>query len=641
MFIRQFKKRVKHNDRIYEYIQYRLIESVRTPNGPRQHVLLNLGSLDISQDKLKPLADSIEAILSHNSQQSLFMENEPELLGLAQHFAAIITQKRVQEQAPEEYVRDEEESTAPKEAPIEAPRFETVDVHSATTSRCRTIGTEHIALAQMQQLGFFGILKRCGFTPKEQMYAVAEVCGRMVHPSSERETARWLRESSALDELLCADFSRVSDNILHHAADRLWEHREVIEAQLSAKTRDLFSLDEKLILYDLTNSYFESPKRDSAIAQYGKSKEKRKDCPLVTLALVVDGHGFPKRSRIFEGNISEPGTLWEILEELDMSDKGETPRTVLIDAGIATEENLKRLREDKRFEYVAVSRKKQYAEDLFSKSEAKKIKMSRKRELTVKIGREGEETYLLCQSPERKAKEEAILLRRRERFEAELRSLRDGLGRPRTRKTYESVVERIGRLKERHKVGSFYKIEVTEAEGKTTDITWRYLSGKPKAPGEYIIRTSRTDLEEREISLLHRTLTMIESSFRFLKSMLGIRPNFHQLDRRMSAHVFISVLAYFFLSPILAKLNWGGEFTGTGKTRESHEPWEIPYGWSGVVRTMASQCRVTTSFLCQDGQRMDIRTTVEPTLEQRALYQRLNFSQRPLGRVIVKEECAE
>ena len=199
----------------------------------------------------------------------------------------------------------------------------------------------------------------------------------------------------------------------------------------------------------------------------------------------------------------------------------------------------------------------------------------------------------------------------------------------------------IGRLKERHKVGSFYKIEVTEAEGKATHITWRYLAGKPKVPGEYVLRTSRTDLEEGEISLLHRTLTMIESSFRFLKSMLGIRPNFHQLDRRISAHVFISVLAYFFLAPILAKLNWGGEFTGTGESRESHEPWEIPYGWSGVVRTMASQSRVTTSFLCQDGQRMDIRTTVEPTLEQRALYQRLNLSPRPLGRVIVKEECAE
>jgi transposase len=124
---------------------------------------------------------------------------------------------------------------------------------------------------------------------------------------------------SDLDELLCAEFSRVSDNILHHTADRLWEHREVIEAQLSAKTRDLFSLDEKRILYDLTNRYFESPKRESAIGKYGKSKEKRMDCPLVTLALVVDGHGFPKRSRIFEGNISEPGTLWGILEALDMS----------------------------------------------------------------------------------------------------------------------------------------------------------------------------------------------------------------------------------------------------------------------------------------------------------------------------------
>ena len=265
--------------------------------------------------------------------------------------------------------------------------------------------------------------------------------------------------------------------------------------------------------------------------------------------------------------------------------------------------------------------------------------MSRGQELTVKIARRGDEAFLLCQSPERKAKEEAIKSRRRQRFEMELVSLREGLKRPHTSKKYKSVVERIGRLKERYKVGSFYTIEVKETDGLATEVTWRYHASKQEEPGQYIIRTSRTDLEDNEISMLHRTLTMIEAAFRWLKSELGIRPNYHQLDRRMSAHVCISVLAYYVLSPILAKLNWGGEFVGVGDTRENHTPWEIPYGWRGVVRIMASQCRVTTSFACKDGSRMDIRTTVEPTLEQRELYQRLKIPPRPLGRVIVKEEA--
>ena len=298
VFIREIKKRIKRNDRVYEYIQYRLIESIRTRNGPRQHVVLNLGALDISQDKLKPLADLIEAIITKDTQQTLFQE-DPEIVGLAEHFAAIVIQKRLQEQTEGAHAFDEQEGTdtGAKEAPVEASRFETVDVNSTTTSRCRTVGTEHIALTQMRQLGFLDILESCGFTEREQMYAAAEVCGRMVHPGSERETARWLRETSALDELLCADFSHVSDNVLHRTADRLLAHKDVIEARLAAKTSDLFPLDDQIILYDLTNSYFESPKRGSAIAEYGKSKEKRMDCPLVTLALVVDGHGFPKRSR--------------------------------------------------------------------------------------------------------------------------------------------------------------------------------------------------------------------------------------------------------------------------------------------------------------------------------------------------------
>ena len=158
-----------------------------------------------------------------------------------------------------------------------------------------------------------------------------------------------------------------------------------------------------------------------------------------------------------------------------------------------------------------------------------------------------------------------------------------------------------------------------------------------KGPGEYLLRTSLRELKEEELSLLHRTLTMVESAFRWLKSELGIRPNYHQLDRRMASHVFISVLAYFFLAPILNKLQWGGNFIGNSETKEDHAPWNIPYGWRGLVRTMSSQTRVTTSLQCKDGGRITIRTTVDPSLPQENLYRRLNINPRPLTRVVVRE----
>ena len=263
--------------------------------------------------------------------------------------------------------------------------------------------------------------------------------------------------------------------------------------------------------------------------------------------------------------------------------------------------------------------------ELFDGKEAKEIEVNRKKRLTIKALHQEDEVFLLCKSEERAAKEEAMFANRKNKFEKELRLLHAGLTKPRTRKKYDSVLERIGRLKQKFKMGNFYTINVTKEEEKATSITWTFLKDKPKEPGEYILRTSRKDLSDEQISMLHRTLTMIESSFRWIKMSLGMRPNYHQLDKRMSAHVFVSVLAYFVMAPLLHKLHWGGKFVRAKEPKRDHSDWEIPYGWKGIAGTMASQTRVTSSFLCKDEQRMDIRTTLEPTAKQRDLYRRLNI----------------
>ena len=626
MFVREVKKRIKTDGKSYDYIQHRLVESVRTKSGPRQCTILNLGTLEIDKDKFKSLANSIEAILK---KQNLLLDEDPEINGLAQHFAQIILRQRLREQKEKSPQRE-------KEPEIEE-RFETVDVNSTTTSQGRSVGLEHIALCHLEQLGFFKILDECSFSKEQKKYAAAQVCAKLVHPDSERETARWLRESSAMDELLDADFSRISDHTLHRVADKLFQNKDLIEQRLAEKTRDLFSLNDDFVFYDLTNTYFESPKRTSNIAKYYKSKEKRNDCPVVTLALVVDELGFPKKSRIYEGNVTEGETLFDMLEEMTAQNSGATPKTVIMDAGIATEENIKRLQADERFEYVAVSRKK-IPRELFENSPVKDLKVNRKKKLSIKTLRQGKETFMLCSSEERAAKEKAIFNNRKKKFEEALSKLRDGLKRPRTQKKHDHIMERIGRLKERHKVGSFFKVDVTSDGNKATDIEWKFLKNKQREPGEYILRTSRTDLLDEQISMLHRTLTMIESSFRWMKMELGMRPNFHQRDDRMSAHIFLSVPAYFVLAPILNKLSWGGKFIGTRKEKKQHNDWEIPYGLKSLAGTMESQTRVTTSFMCKDKKRIDIRTTLEPTANQLALYHRLNVNPRPLKRILLKHD---
>jgi hypothetical protein len=634
MFIREIKKKLTKGNTRYEYVQYRLVESIRTEHGPRQQTVLNLGQLSIPSEQLKTLANLIEQNLLHSTQTSFLgdADHPEELTGLARHFADIIIQKRLKA-APKELL----EATASIPDNPE-PVYETIDTNSIVTSNSRTIGVEHIALTQLKEVGFFTILEQCSFSQREQKYAAAQICARMVHPASERETARWLRNDSALAELLDADFTHLSDQTLHRISDKLLKHKDRIEKTVSQNTDTLFSLDNKIILYDLTNTYFESPKRHSAIAKHGRSKEKRSDCPLITLALVVDSRGFPKRSRILEGNISEPGTLWDTLEKLELADSSDDhPRTVVIDAGFATEENLAKLRADKRFEYVAISRKKKFEKDIFADATAQILPLSHDKELTVTAAQQGNETFLLCKSPDRSLKDYAIHARRKERFEKGLSKLHEGLKKPRTTKNTASIHERIGRLKERYKTGPLYTIEVKEKNGNASEIVWKYNGDKEKEFGEYIIRTSRNELPATDISLIHRTLTMIESAFEWLKSDLGLRPNFHQKDTRMSSHAIISVLAYFVLAPILNKLEWGGKFVSYCGKNEDHAPWNVPFGWKGLVRTMYSQTRVTTSFNCKDGSQMDARTTVEPTVEQHDIYRRLKINPRPLKRIILKK----
>lgn len=552
-------------------------------------------------------------------------------MALARHFADIIIQKRL---ATHQKHHAEETGIIPDKV---EPVYETIDTNSITTTNSRTIGVEHIALTHLKEVGFFTALDQCSFTEKEQKYAAAQICARMAHPASERETARWLRNDSALSELLDADFTHISDQVLHRISDRLFEHKDFIEKTLSKNTDTLFNLDNKLILYDLTNTYFESPKRTSKIAKYGRSKEKRTDCPLITLALVVDGKGFPKRSLILEGNVSEPETLWNMLEKLEIADCSDNhPRTVVIDAGIASEENLEKLRADKRFEYVAISRKRTFEKDIFINANSQDLQISRDQTLTVKTAKHNDETFLLCNSPDREKKDEAIHLLRKERFENALKELNEGLKKTRTQKKLTSIHERIGRLKERYTIGHLYTIDVKEVNGSVSEIVWKYNLDKKKKFGEYIIRTSRNELQDTEISLVHRTLTMIESAFEWLKSDLGLRPNFHQKDSRMSTHASISVLAYFVLAPILNKMECGGMFVSYSDTKEDHDPWIQPYGWKGLVRTMSSQTRVTTSFKCQNGSMIDARTTVEPTADQVELYKRLKIPSRPLKRTITK-----
>ena len=609
MFIREKTRKSKGKKR---YIQHQLIESIRTPAGPRQHIVLNLGQLNLPEDKWKELANCIEGLLTN---QRNLLPQDPEIEVKARHYASQIRLERL---ARSKKIEDSKEAAVKEDI-----QYEQVDVNSLIANDAKTIGAEHVVVSQMDEYGFDKILKDLNFTEKQIVYARMLIVGRMVHPGSERETVRWLCETSGVGELLDPQV-KVYDTALHRAAVLLWENHVAIEQELSNRAKEIFFLKETVILYDLTNTYFEGSKRGSKVAGYGKSKEKRNDCPLVTLSLTVDEEGFPKQSKVWEGNVSEPDTLEDILLGLKKEENlFSSQRTIVMDAWIATEDNVALIKKS-GFKYVAVSRKRTYADSFWSEEESEKIALSDgKTILSMKLARTEEEVFLLCHSEAKEAKESAILLRREEKFEQELLAMREGLKEKRKLKKYDKIMERIGRFKERYKVGNLYTINVKQTDGKVTDIQFNkneQYHAKESSVGTYVLRTNRLDLCAQEISKLHRSLTTVEENFKNMKGDLGLRPNFHHEDIPTIAHVHVTVLAYHMLAGVLKKLRTAG----------------IYYNWNTIRDVLKTHVRVTTTMNTEDGHVIDARTCTTPTEKQHMIYNKLHIKHTPLGRKYMK-----
>lgn len=627
MYIREKIKILKGQS----YAQHQLLKSVRTAKGPRQEVVLNMGALDLAKEEWKSLANAIENRLNNQVPFS-FAEVSSEVEKLAAHYAQMILSKSFNEAArPTTY---DDDAGEPAEARQGSANYQNVDIHSVTTSESRSIGAEYVMAEQMNRYGFDKILDELGFSSKQTDYAKHLIIGRAVHPSSERELSRWINDDSAIKELI-GSAEAVYDNALHRTAVMLQKHGDAIQKRLRLKAKDLFSLDETIVLYDLTNTYFEGKKAGNTKAQFGKSKERRTDCKLMTLALIVDAQGFPKESHILEGNAVEPETLASMIESIRALGHSMEKKTLVIDAGIASEENIALLRRE-NISYIAVSRKQSYAPSLWEQSEEKTTLLKdEKTELTLKRavveteavpGQDAcQEVFLLCHSPHKEAKERQIIERRLSKFEAAMGELTAGLARAGTTKKFGKIMERIGRLKEKYSVGNYFDIKVSQRGQIVNAITYeRNLKGAAKTEnlGQYVIRTDRMDLSEEDLSGIHRSLTTIESSFRAMKSDLGLRPNYHKCEEATTAHIFLSVLAYHVVCPILRRLSESG----------------LNYTWSSVRNLLSSHDRVVTAFNTEDGHCVHVKNTTSANLSQKSIYNALAIKHDPLKNVYLKRK---
>ena len=596
MFIRRTQTRRTEDGQ--PYFSHRLVHSERIGNAVRQRTLLNLGRhFDIPQAQWPLLCSRIDDILA--GQTPLVADCPTAVEHEAQRIAAQLVAR----------------GTPVKGPAADSTDVQPVDVDSLRLVRPRSVGVEQVGLWALEQVGLPALLAELGVNGALRTAAAGAIVGRLAQPASERATHRWLQQRSGLGELLGVDFETVSSMQLYRASDALVKHREAIEAHLFKRAMGLFDLQPTVTLYDLTNTYFEGEAGAQPQAKRGHSKEKRSDCPLLTLGLMLDASGFVRRSQVFAGNVREHRTLAGMLEALDAPPGA----LVVMDRGVATEAAIGWLR-DNRYRYLVVSRERHRQ---FDAETAVSIQTQSKQTVHLHkvVSTDPDEVRLYCYSEQRAEKERGIVERFAARFETALTKLNDGLARPRAHKRLGQVWQRIGRLKAKHsRVAPHYQIAVTadETGDKAVAITWtrRPQDGSMAThPGVYCLRSSETDWDEDALWRTYTTLTDVEAVFRALKSELGLRPIYHHKPQRADGHLFITVIAYQLVQVIRTRLRAHGEHAS----------------WTTLRRILEGQQRVTATFRRPDRRTLHVRTATQAEPEQRAIYDALGIDPQPGG----------
>jgi transposase len=604
------------------YFTHRLVRGERIGGKVRQVTVLNLGRhFPVKQEDWPLLCGRIEQLL-HPQDSLLDICCPAPIERAAQRYAGqlIIRAPRAEPSAEPGGTPEPGVPAIAAIATVPAPAqtssdYHEVDINSLRLTQPRSVGIEHAGLHALNQLGLVEKLAELGLNGAMRAAIIGNIIGRMAKPASELSTWQWLQARSALGELTDTDYAAMSHMSLYRASDALMRHRSALEEHLFGTIETLFGLEQTVTLYDLTNTYFEGAAEANPKARHGRSKEKRSDCPLVTLGMVLDGSGFVRRSKTFAGNVSEGATLEVMLAGLNAP----AGAMVIMDAGIATEANLAWLAKH-GYRYLVVRRA---GARQFDGTRAVTIETAGGEPIRLQkeMSEDGKEVRLYCHSAGREAKETAMAARFAQGFEAGLQKIADGLHKPRAEKRHDKLLERIGRLKEKSRGASqHYTVTLTTDEpGKTvTALSWvkADVAGTMAThPGVYCLRSNELAWDEEKLWRTYTMLTDLESVFRSLKSELGLRPVFHSKEGRSDGHLFITVLAYQCVQAIRVNLKKAG----------------INGSWTQLRDTLGVQCRVTTSLRRKDGRTIHVRksTWAEPDLM--AIYQALAINPAPGG----------
>ncbi len=601
MFIKPFPK---YNRTTKErYTIYRLCESYRFDGHIRHRTIIGFGKLEDLEtvDEKKLLAKRIEEMLKNGINSFPVYEIGKKIEKLAHHFyIEILNNKRYDINTD----------------------WETVDMSTLKNKDAMDVGAEWLCKQAFDQLGIGEFLHQQKWSEERISLATTHIISRAVYPASELKTVSYIKENSAICELTGFEKDKITKDQLYGISHRLYSIKNQLEQYLSKRTNELFDLEDKIILYDLTNTYFEGQMLRSKIAKFGRSKEKRKDARLVVLAVVINREGFLKYSNIFEGNMSDSKTLETVVDTLsNQTSFTKRKPIVVMDAGIATDDNVCMLRR-KGYDYLCVSRSdlKEYYADINSKPVKIKDKRNQPIELLKVKTTKNNDHYLWVRSHAKALKENSMNGLLSQRFEEGIKSINEGINKKGGTKKFDKVHERVGRLKQKYpSVHKYYNITVTDnGKGIATGISCKHKSGidTDKKAGIYFLRTSLNENDEKTLWTIYNVIREIEYTFRVLKTDLDLRPIYHKTDDAAMAHLHLGLLAYWLVSTIRYQL----------KQKGFHSDWRE------IVRIMNTQKCVTTSIKNIENKIISIRQCTEPTKKVKQVYDLMNYKHVPFYR---------
>ena len=605
---------------------YRIKESFRDLAGrPRHRLMLTVGFIEEELDMydVRDIGRCLNWLHEHQGEQDLFGDAMCQYKEVVRRLAMKYWKEMVSAGSVDAVRRTIAESRR------EAERL--VDVDTVEHTEAREVGAEWICLQAIRELQIDKFLECEGWSEIKINTALAHLIVRTVYAPSELKSMDIMRDNSAVCELLTGSQQwQPGFHAVYNVAPALYALKDKLETHLCRRTDDLFNITNRIVLFDLTNFYFEGRKDGSGKAMYGRSKEKRSDCKLLVLALCINPEGFIRYSSILAGNTSDPDSLPDMVDTLAAKTRvPDNPRQkvlVCLDAGIATEDNLKKIK-GKGYDYLCVSRTRLTDYELAADAKTVKVLDAKKREISLtRVKHEPEGDYYMEIDSPAKAMTEASMNRQfRARFEAELTKARDALTKKGGKKNYEKVIERVGRARQKYPSASKYYvidyIRDRQNSNNMADIQWRIAIPEniDKNCGKYFLRTNRDKLDETTTGDYYNLIREIECTNRQIKTDLQLRPIHHQKDDRSDAHLFFGLLSYWVVNTIRYKLKLTGENCY----------------WTEIKRRMSTQKAITTEAVNALGEKVQLRLCSNPTKAAADIYERLRYQKMPFRRKLI------